>query len=497
MRKNYFVFCFFFIIISSFSQNDLCSNAIEITPTTTCDVVVGFFNGATISSTAPSCATSASQDVWYSFVATDKMMGITLFGTSGVSNGFEVYETNCNGSVIICRNANNATGSGESILYNNFTVGVNYLIRVFNAFSATTTNTFSLCVQRYPSPTNDTCADAITLTPNLTCTTTTVNLSGSTLDGQAVTPCSPNPSQDVWYKFVATDQVMSIALSTNATISNGFEVYQNSCSGTRVLCRNVNGNGSGEFFSWSGYIVGETYFIRVLNEFVTPTTTTFSICVQNYPAPVNDLCQNAITIPVNATCTSTTVVMSGATLDGASFASCSPNPSQDVWYKFTATNATLTVTISLTSDISNGFQIYQNGCNGTMVVCRNNNGNGQGETFTYNGYEVGQDYYIRVVNEYSTPLTTSSFNVCVVDTTLQRDEFDLNIIQLYPNPTHDLIYISANQKVDTFELFNSMGQRLKYDDIKPVISLEGYENGIYFLKLIKGTESILKKIIKQ
>lgn len=489
---------FLLVFISSYSQNDLCSNAISITPSSACNVTVGSFSGATINSAAPNCATSASQDVWYSFVATEEMMGITLFGTSGISNGFEVYENSCAGSLIICRNANNTVGSGESILYNSFNVGTTYLLRVFNAFTATTTNTFSFCIQSYPAPVNDACANAITLIPNTTCQTTDVNLSGATLDGSVSTSCSPNPSQDVWYKFVATDKVMSVLLTSGGAISNGFEVYQNNCSGNLVICRNVNGNGSGEFLSWSGFIIGETYFIRVLNEFINPVNVQFSICVQNYPAPLNDVCLNAISLPVNSTCTTNTVALSGATLDGQASASCSPNPSQDVWYKFVATNASLTITISQVSDISNGFQVYENGCNGTLLVCRNNNGNGQGETFTYNNFTVGNEYYIRVVNEYITPLTTSSFNLCVTDATLSADGFNRSNLSVYPNPVNDLVTIELEDSIESVEVINSVGQVVLKSNQKQ-ISLKDLPSGMYWLSVkAKNSATLFRnKILKQ
>lgn len=498
MKKYYFLLFIIFTSLYSFSQNDLCANAISITPSSTCVVVEGTFNGATITSPVPNCATSASQDVWYSFVATDRMMGITLFGTLGISNGFEVYENNCSGGMIICRNVNNASSSGESILYNDFIIGTTYLIRVFNAYSATTTNTFSLCIQNYPAPINDNCANAITLTPNISCVSTDVNLSGATLDGQVATSCSPNPSQDVWYKFVATDEVMSISLSSGGTISNGFEVYQNNCSGNLVICRNVNGNTSGEFFSWSGFVIGETYYVRVLNEYVNPVNVVFSICIQNYPAPANDECSDATTIPVNSTCSTNTVTLSGATLDGVSSASCSPNPSQDVWCKFIATNSSMTVSISLTSDISNGFQVYQNGCNGTMLVCRNANGNGQGETFTYNSFEVGQEYYIRLVNEYITPLTTSSFNVCVVDATLQNATFTVNDVRVFPNPSQELIYVEHNGLIDNYQLYNSVGQRIESNElILDKIDISFLKPGIYLLKLNNSIHSKTIQLVKK
>lgn len=486
------------VFTSTYSQNDLCVNAIEVFPSTTCTTITGSFNGATITDAAPACASSTSQDVWYKFTATEKMLGITLNGTTGISNGFEVFSNSCNGASIICRNANNASGSNESILYNEFVIGTTYYLRIFNAFVATSTESFSFCIVSYPAPPNESCADAITLTPNQACNAMPVVLSGSTLDGAVSTSCSPNPSQDVWYKFVATDQVMSITLSTNVQISNGFEVYQNSCAGNLVICRNANGSSAGEFLSWSGFIIGETYYIRVLNEFVVPTTSGFNICVRNYPPPANDLCQNATTIPVGATCTVNSVDLSGATLDGVTSITCSPNPSQDVWYKFIASNSSMTITISQAIDISNGFQVYENGCNGTMLVCRNNNGNGQGETFTYNSFTIGNEYYIRVVNEYITPLSTSSFNICVVDATLSSENFQRSEVIIYPNPVQDLLTIETDEVVEQVDVINCAGQIVLHSKEKQ-FSIKELPQGLYWLKIKLSSGQIISehKIIKE
>lgn len=355
-----------FWVLYGHSQNDFCSNAIVLSPSTVCNSVQGAFLGSTITDATPGCATDASQDVWYSFVATEKMMGIVLTGTAGISNGFEVRTGSCNGLVIICRNVNNATGSGESLLYNNFEIGTTYYIRVFNAFIATSSNTFSICLQSYPAPTNDNCANAISLQPSSNCTTNTVALSGSTLDG-----------------------------------------------------------------------VGSIF-------------------------------------------------------------SCSPNPSQDVWYKFTATNASMTVTLSTVVDISNGYQVYQGGCNGTLVYCRNANGNGSGETYTYSNYTVGNEYYVRVVNEYSTPITTSSFNICVVDATLSSAENLLQNIEVYPNPTNDFLHLNHAETLTVYELYNHLGQMIrKKVIIDNLIDLRDLQAGIYMLKLANDSGSIVKRIVKK
>lgn len=499
MKKVYFLMIAFFSAVTIYAQNDLCANAIVLEPGSSCNSVQGTFNGATISAPDPGCASDASQDVWYQFVATEKMNLISLGGTLGVSNGFEVYENSCSGSVFLCRNINNVSGSGESAYANNFTIGNTYFIRVFNAFIATSTGTFTICVQSFPSPANDSCANAIDLTPSASCNAVVGTFSGATItDAEPV--CAADASQDVWYRFVATDKMMGIVLFGTTGISNGFEVRTGSCNGTTIICRNANNNtGSGESLLYNNFEIGTTYYIRVFNAFIATSVNTFSICLQSYPAPTNDNCANAITLQPGSTCSTNTAVLSGSTLDGVgSIVSCSPNPSQDVWYKFTATNSTMTISLSAVADISNGFQVYDGGCNGSLVICRNANGNGSGETYTYASFTVGNEYYLRLVNEYATPLTISSFNVCVVDATLSSTENSLQNVQVYPNPATDFIQVLNAEDLLGYEVFNHLGQMILNGQLtNGYIDLSNYQAGVYMLRLFNDSGAVVKRVIKK
>ena len=420
------IFTFFILLATAAltAQNNECADAIEIFPATGCDAVTGTFSGSTLSGGVPVCATGASQDVWYRFTATAAMMEITLFGTAGVSNGFEVYEDNCAGNRIICRNVNNAAGSGESAMFNDFAIGTTYYIRVFNAYTAPTSNTFSICLREYPAPANDDCADAIAVTPGATCVELPFTMSGATLDGPASTgTCSPNPSQDVWFSFVATAEMMRVWASGNSAISTGIQIYQDSCDGPLFACRNVNGQGQGETVLSNNFVIGTTYFVRVVNEFATPlTTANFQICIQEYSAPVNDDCAAATVLTPTQACVMQPFTLSGATLDGSPSTWCSPNPSQDVWFSFVATDQMMRIVITGEQSISVGFQLYENSCNGPLFGCLNSNGQGMGESLLGNTFTIGQTYYIRVVNEFSTPLSVAALNIC---------------LQGYPAPAND------------------------------------------------------------
>jgi hypothetical protein len=499
MKNVYFMLLVFFKASLIYAQNDLCANAIVLVPSSSCNSVQGTFNGATISAPDPGCASDASQDVWYQFVATEKMNLITLSGTLGISNGFEVYENSCAGPVFFCRNVNNVSGSGESVSANNFTIGNTYFIRVFNAFIATSTGTFTICIQSFPPPANDNCSNAIDLTPSASCNAVVGTFSGSTIT-DTVPGCATGASQDVWYRFVATEKMMGIVLFGTSGISNGFEVRSGSCDGAAIICRNANNNtGSGESLLYNNFEIGATYFIRVFNAFLAPSVNTFSICLQSYPPPANDNCSSAISLQSASTCTTNTVVLSGTTLDGeSSIFSCSPNPSQDVWYKFTATNSTMTISLSAVADISNGFQVYEGGCNGSLVICRNANGNGSGETYTYDNYTIGNEYYLRIVNEYITPLTISSFNVCLVDATLSSVENSLQNVQVYPNPTIDFVQVLNVNDEMNFEVFNHLGQMILNGQLKEgYIDFRGCQAGVYMLRLFNDSGSVVKSIIKK
>ncbi|WP_286707645.1 hypothetical protein, partial [Flavobacterium sp. 38-13] len=70
------------------------------------------------------------------------------------------------------------------------------------------------------SKANDECVNAIQLTPGTVCTTTSGTFNGATLSRTAPS-CAVNSSQDVWYRFTATEQTMSVNLSrvsTNSTM---------------------------------------------------------------------------------------------------------------------------------------------------------------------------------------------------------------------------------------------------------------------------------------
>ncbi|WP_182492911.1 T9SS type A sorting domain-containing protein, partial [Flavobacterium gossypii] len=263
----------------------------------------------------PSCAPGSSQDVWYRFTATEQTMAISVSrATTGWTMYFamEIYEDSCTGNRFKC-----ITSDMNSVGYYNtdFVVGRTYYVRVLNASATIHTLGFNICLQALPKPANDTCANAALLAPNSTCTNTFGTFSGALQDGAAPS-CAPGSSQDVWYKFTATGQTMSVniaRISTGWTMYFALEIYEESCTGNRLQCTPYNTDGIS--YSSSNFVVGRTYYVRVLNASATIHTLSFAICLIG-PPPV--ACTPSVAINASATsiCQGQSVVFTATPTNG-------------------------------------------------------------------------------------------------------------------------------------------------------------------------------------
>ncbi|MBI3502637.1 MAG: N-acetylmuramoyl-L-alanine amidase [Bacteroidetes bacterium] len=274
------------------------------------------------------------------------------------------------------------------------------------------------------APANDNCSAAQTLTPGTTCVSTSGDVSGATQSGLSKASCdvySGTPAlKDVWYKFTATATTHTITLTPSSGMDGVLSLYT-SCSGNQIGCSdNGGGPGGTEKISASALTVGSTYFIRVYSYgSSTPSTTTFNICITAPPAstaPSNDNCSNAIALTPNTSCVSTSGTLANATVSGLSKASCdasSYSSLKDVWYKFTATATTHTITCTPSSGLDAVLSLYTS-CSGSQIGCSDNGGGPGGtEKISASGLTVGSAYYIRIYPYGSSSPTTNTFNVCV------------------------------------------------------------------------------------
>jgi NAD kinase len=442
--KN-FTLCFFvFLSTCVFAQpaNDDCSGAISITTSTfatTCSSPISATTAnATSSSPVPACsnATTADDDVWYSFTASSQSVVVRISNAVYVPSGtaimsMELLFGSCGSlSSVTCLNGF-VFGNGYQII-NGLTIGTTYYLRFWTNNNTSDAN-FDFCVQNVSAPANDDCINAITFTTQPYGTTCTASVSGNST---GATPSTPTPAcgvadanDDVWYKFTASSQSVILRFSNaNITTTGGGAFFSyalyNGCPTTTagIACNNGNLGFVNGYEIINGLTIGTTYYLRLFS-YGGNNYMSFNFCVQDVPAPPsNDDCVNAITFstqPYGTTCTASVSGNStGATPSTPTPACGAGDANDDVWYKFTASSQSVILRFNNALITTTGGGAYfsyalYNGCPTTTAGIACNNGN-LGFVNGYeiiNGLTIGTTYYLRLFsyggNNYM------SFDFCV------------------------------------------------------------------------------------
>ena len=432
LKEVFILLCALSLGFSSYA-NDECVDAISLTPSSSCASVVGTFNGSTFGGNAISCATTASQDVWFKFVATDSTTRITIAQQAGLNHGFELWADACGGTLLACVNAG-AANVQETYVNTNFEPGRTYYVRAFNVAATVSTATFNICVITYPQPSNDACINAETLQPSTTPVPTVGDFTGALFNGNLV-GCATTASQDVWYKFVATDSTNQISLAAQSGANYGFEIFEDVCNGNILACVNAGANNVAETYFNSTFGIGRTYYIRVFNVSATLITSTFSISVTSFPKPSNDECAGAQVLIPNEACRNTVGTFSGAMFNGGPIA-CAPAAAQDVWFKFVATDSMMEVSLAAQTGLNHGFELREGSCTNAIMDCANRTT--AAESYYQANFIPGNTYYIRVFTTTAV-LTTSNFSICVRKFTKPTNDACVEAMTLNPGNSCNFI----------------------------------------------------------
>ncbi|MGC4037671.1 MAG: T9SS type A sorting domain-containing protein [Chitinophagaceae bacterium] len=392
--------------------NDDCSNAVGLTSASSCGTPTnGTLFGATNSALAACSGTS--NDVWYTFTAQTTNPTITLGSTLGTNGRFQILSGTCGGTLNseFCSTSNSQAASG-------LTIGTTYFVRVY---SATTANVFNICIVD-PAPTNNAFGSPTTLTPGISCSSTAGTLylgtyvaATPTVSGSCV---SGTISSDVWYSFVAPGDIATITLSGAGSDVTGVEVLT-TISGTNysIACGGPTG------IPVVNVVAGNTYYVRVYKTGTAPSAgvnSAFSICV-TVPSVPNDDCSGAINLSVSANCSKAMGTMSMATLSSGfgTVGTCgsAASATQDVWYKFTATTANPTITITdygSAFPFTKGIEIYQGTCGVLLPMSQcANASSGTSLGLNASGLIVGTTYYVRVYTTGTPVVGNGKFSICV------------------------------------------------------------------------------------
>lgn len=340
--------------------NDLCADAIPLTVGTndTCvPTAVTNVDATDSGEAAPSCASYAGGDAWYSVTvpASGNVTVETNNDGSGTINdsGMSLYSGACGAlTEIECDDDGSPDGLFSLVELTGQTPGDVIYVRVWewgnNAFG-----TFSVCAYEPappapppPPPANDMCADAIAIPVNtdLACgTVTNATIEGATDSGLDVPPedntiCGGTEDDDIWFTFVATNNIHQIDLTniTGSTTDLYHSVWEGSCGTlTNIICSDPNSS------TIPGLIPGNTYYVRVYSwTATTGQDSVFDVCVGTPPPPpLGDECSDPIPYPGD--------VVAGTCVTGFDFTvfgetGASPSPTCDfggdavAWFTWTA-----------------------------------------------------------------------------------------------------------------------------------------------------------------
>ena len=115
-------------------------------------------------------------------------------------------------------------------------------------------------------------------------------LTAATDSGIPAGSCNGDPDDDVWFQFVAQEEIQLISIANFPDFENiDHAIYSGTCDALVEL--------SCSAFEYStvtpNLTIGDTYFVRVFSGGSTPESINFDLCITPYVAPINVACDLA------------------------------------------------------------------------------------------------------------------------------------------------------------------------------------------------------------
>ena len=395
--------------------NDDCTGAISVTPSATCTPVYG--DGLYATQSLVQCAGNAgaaNDDVWFKFVASKTVQFISVKPNDSKYDAVVQVYSNCatTPTSISCNDVY-PTGSFGTVGISGLTEGNTYYYRVYDKNTTNQdTMTFETCVVEQIS--NDECVNATSIVPS---TSYAPIIGDGTYATTSLAGCIGSANDDVWYKFTATSTKEFISVEAPKNYDPVIQVFS-ACSTplAPAICNNtsypISSFGTSSFTT----TIGSTYYYRIYDNSATNTyPMQFKTAVTS--APLNDECSGAVNVPIGPSS-----IVADGTFGSQSLVagSCGGVANDDVWFKFTATNASHTIYVNSSTDYDPVVQLYAN-CSTTPTPFPNASSscddtrfpkNGTGSN-SFTGLTVGTTYYYRVYDAGSTTPSIMTFTTNV------------------------------------------------------------------------------------
>lgn len=261
----------------------------------------------------------------------------------------------------------------------------------------------ALCfVVNLTAQSNQTCATAIPLMLNTSCQSDTLSES---LQNATDVSCPEELGGAIWYTYTASF-TGTLRLKTGAKFNDAITVFTGTCGAlTEIACTNRDEYGfTGEDFYFP-VMTGVNYSLQISRVLRNFGTANDSLCVHiqqvsDMPAlPLNDLCENALTLNYGENCIS-------HTNENANTSEVLPSLTEraraDIWWQFTANETELILMTQ--ADFSAVTAVYSGDCMTLTEI-----GVSRGENLILSELTIGESYFVQVSGNFA----TIEGNVCL------------------------------------------------------------------------------------
>jgi gliding motility-associated-like protein len=273
----------------------------------------------------------------------------------------------------------------------------------------------------------DNACQAVTLTPDATCTYVQGTNVGATASSGSQAPACANftagTTADVWYRAtVPAGGALTFDMQAGSMTDGGMAVYRGSSCNALILLPaacddNSSANPNMPKLTVSGLVPASTVYVRVWSK--NGITGTFGICATiPVPPPANDEICSAIELPVAATCNYQTFTNASASLSSNVAAPvCAGFLGGDVWFKVIVPAGTTALVFDTDEGVvtDGGMAVYTgSACTGvlTQLACDDNSSvNGDMPALTLGGFTPGDTVWVRFWEADNN--NNGTFGICV------------------------------------------------------------------------------------
>lgn len=294
---------------------------------------------------------------------------------------------------------------------------------------------------------NDECVNAIPLqVSNSECVENVYDNIGATYSVEAGFTCyAANESQDIWFSVVVppSGELIINTYEVDGLVPSAFDIYEGTCNNLTQIedCGFFT-----ESIRLTGRQPGELLYILAYSADVLQQGE-FGICAMEPQAFVNDVCNDAIGIPLRSTCSSQIYSTHFANDEIGAF-NCNgsyPNSSNDIWFNVVAPNSG---SLNLkTEEVERGsshiyMEVYLGGCQSVFNTCAHSNSTNGHAEIDLNGLTPGSVLQVRITSRSQNQPATFFFcatsecpNVDVIAVPVQGTEDYEADISIYGNET--------------------------------------------------------------